>query len=186
MLLAFGRHYLKYRHLHIKRNLCRKPRCVDRSGDSCPSLFTFRGHYENLPLDTIESRSSTHPRLWLRRCRRSGQSIRAFGIASQRSKGKCGSTSIFSSGTKTSGIPVDSRVPYRTDATFPSSPPLAVAEINSRHEQASSASCPPIRDSGWMTGKPGVIHGRKGRPGMSASHNCCNQAFSSKPPGQGQ
>ena len=125
---VFGRHHLKCRHLHVKRNLCRKARRVDRSGDSWRSLFTFRGHCENLPLDTVESRSSTHLRLWLRRCRRSGQSIRAFGIASQRSKGMCGSTSIFSSVTKTSGIQVDSRVPSPTDARFSSSPPLVVAE----------------------------------------------------------
>ena len=138
LLVVFGRHHLKYRHLHIKRNLCRKARRVDRSRDSCPSLFTFRGHCENLPLDTVESRSSTRLRLWLRRCRRSGQSIRAFGIASQPSKGMCGSTLIFSSVTKTSGIRVDSRVPSSTDVRFPSSPPLVVAEripVISKHHR---------------------------------------------------
>src|SRR6266581_3934151 len=111
MLLAvFGRHRPKCRHLHIKRNLCRKASRVDRSGDLCRSLFTFRGHCENLPLDTVECRSRTRLRLWLRRCRRSGQCTQAFGIASQPNKGKCGSTSIFSSVTKMFGTPVDSRV----------------------------------------------------------------------------
>jgi len=128
LLAVFGPHRPKFRHLHIKRNLRRRARRVDRSGDLCRSLFTFRGHCENLPLDTVECKSSTRLRLWQRRCRRSGPSIRAFEIASQRSKGTCGSTSIFSSVTKTSGIRVDSRVPSPTDARFPSSPPLVVAE----------------------------------------------------------
>lgn len=150
MLLAvLGRHCRRWPRLHIKRNLCRKTRPVDRSGDLCRSLFTFRGHCENLPLDTVESRSSTRLRLWLRRCRRSGQCTQAFGIASHRSKGKCGSTSIFSSVTKTSGIRVDSRVPSPTDVRFPSSPPLVVAEripIMSKYHRLMPVS------SGRMTG----------------------------------
>jgi len=138
LLAVFGRHRLKFRHLHIKRNLRRRAGRVDRSGDLCRSLFTFRGHCESLPLDTVKCRSSTRLRLWLRRCRRSGQSIRAFGIASQPSKGTCGSTSIFSSVTKTSDIRVDSRVPSPTDAKFPSSLPLVAAEripVMSRHHR---------------------------------------------------
>ena len=136
----------------MKRNLRRKAGRVDRSGDSCRSLFTFRGHCENLPPDTVESRSSTHLRLWLRRCRLFGQSIRAFGIASQRSKGTCGSTSIFSSVTKTSGIRVDSRVPSPTDPRFPSSPPLVVAGIPvmSKHHRLMPAG-PRLRSNDGQT-----------------------------------
>jgi hypothetical protein len=127
-LAVLSRHRPKFRHLHIKRNLGRRARHVDRSGDLCQSLSTFRVHCENLLLDTVECRSSTRLRQWLKRCRRSGQSIRAFGIASQRSKGRCGSTLIFSSVTKTSGIRVGSRVRSLTDARFPSSPPSVAAE----------------------------------------------------------
>ena len=58
----------------------------------------------------VESRSSTHPQLWPTRCRLFGHSIRAFEIALQRSKDKCGNISIFSLATKIFDIPADSRV----------------------------------------------------------------------------
>lgn len=113
---------------HIKRNLCREARRVDRRGDPCRSLFTFRVLCANSPLDRVQSRSSTRPQLWPTRCRLFGHSTRASAIASQRSKDKCGNISISSLGTKISDIQVDSRVPSQPDLIFQSSPPSVVAE----------------------------------------------------------
>src|SRR5439155_1818899 len=113
---------------HIKRNLCREARRVDRRGDPCRSLFTFRVLCANLPLDTVQSRSSTRPQLWPTRCRLSGHSTRAFEIASQRSKDKCGNISISSLGMKISDIQVDSRVPSQPDLRFRSYPLSVAAE----------------------------------------------------------
>src|SRR5208282_318620 len=91
-------------------------------------LFTFRALCASLLLAAVQSRSSTRLLRWLRRYRLSGLSIPASEIASQRSKDKCGSISIFSLGTKMFDTQVDSRVPFRPSVRFRSFPPSVGAE----------------------------------------------------------
>ena len=101
---------------------------VERRDDPCQLLFTFRALCGNLLRDGLESRSRAPPQLWLTRCPFFGHSTRAFEIALQRSKDKCGSISIFSLGTKMSDIRAGSRVPSPPDRRFRSYPQSAVAE----------------------------------------------------------
>jgi hypothetical protein len=117
------------RRLPIQRSPDRKARRVEQRDEPCRSLFTFRVPCVNLLLDEVQSRLRTRPPHWPRRCRLSGRSTLAFAIASQPSKDKCGNTSTFSSGTKTSDIPADSRVPSQRERRFQSCPPSAVVEI---------------------------------------------------------
>ena len=116
---------ITFRKISIEKQIAAREAIID---SPCRSLFTFRVLCAHLPMDTVESRSNNRPQLWPTRCRLSGHSTRAFGIASQRSKDKCGNTSTFSSGTKTSDIQVDSRAPSPPDLRFRLSPPLVVAE----------------------------------------------------------
>src|ERR1700758_2179714 len=48
----------------------------------CRSLSIFPERCANLPLDRVESRSRTHPKLWPMRCRRSAHSIQVSKTAS--------------------------------------------------------------------------------------------------------
>ena len=117
-----------------------------RRGDPWQSLFTFPELCANLPLDAAQSRSTTRPQLWPKRCRLSGPSIRACEIASQPSKGKCGNISIFSLGTKIPGIPADSRVLSPPGPRFRSSLLSVVAErIPAMWDHSRRRACPDLR-----------------------------------------
>jgi hypothetical protein len=111
-----------------QREPSREAKHVERRDDPCQSLFTFQALCANLLLDGLESRSRALPQLWPTPCPLFGHSTRAFEIALQRSKDKCGSISIFSLGTKMSDTQAGSRVASPPDRRFPSCLQLAVAE----------------------------------------------------------
>src|SRR5271157_372625 len=115
------------RQLCREQNLRRRASRVERRGDPCQSLFTFRVPCSNLPPGTVQSRSETRPRPWPRRCRPSGHSTQACEIASQPNRDKCGNISTSSLATKMSDIQVDSQVPSLPDLRFRLSPPSVVA-----------------------------------------------------------